>query len=121
MTDVAELMRDPEIHKKYLALSDTYRAAFEWRANWLSTAHDHQIVPAGEWWDIWLMLAGRGAGKTRTAAEQIGWWAWSYPNTRWLVAAPTSADVRGTCFEGDSGLMNVIPNILIKDYNKSLH
>ena len=121
MNDVVELLRDPEVHKKYLALPDTYRAAFEWRAKWLAKAHDHQIVPAGDWWDIWLMLAGRGAGKTRTAAEQIGWWAWTYPSTRWLVAAPTSADVRGTCFEGDSGLMNVIPNILVKDYNKSLH
>jgi len=67
------------------------------------------------------MLAGRGAGKTRTAAEELGWWAWQNPNTRWLVAAPTSADVRSTCFEGDSGLMSVIPPILIKDYNKALH
>ena len=67
------------------------------------------------------MLAGRGAGKTRTAAEQIGWWAWKQPNTRWLVAAPTSLDVRGTCFEGDSGLMSVIPSALIEDYNKTLH
>jgi predicted phage terminase large subunit-like protein len=67
------------------------------------------------------MLAGRGAGKTRTAAEQIGWWAWENPGTRWLVAAPTSADVRGTCFEGDSGLVSVIPAPLIEDYNKALH
>jgi phage terminase large subunit-like protein len=67
------------------------------------------------------MLAGRGAGKTRTAAEQLGWWAWEYPKTRWLVAAPTSADVRSTCFEGDSGLVSVIPAPLIEDYNKALH
>jgi hypothetical protein len=43
------------------------------------------------------------------------------PKTRWLVAAPTSSDVRGTCFEGDSGLVNVVPPLLVKDYNKSLH
>lgn len=35
-------------------------------------------------------------------------------------AAPTSMDVRGTCFEGESGLLNVIPEALIADYNKSL-
>jgi predicted phage terminase large subunit-like protein len=29
-------------------------------------------------------------------------------------------DVRGTCIEGESGLLNVIPEILIADYNKSL-
>jgi phage terminase large subunit-like protein len=67
------------------------------------------------------MLAGRGAGKTRTAAEQIGWWAWTYPKTRWLVAAPTSSDVRATCFEGDSGLLSTIPPQLVEDYNKALH
>ena len=121
MNDVVELLRDPEVHKQYQALPDIYRAAFEWRAKWLASAHDHQIVPAGDWWDIWLMLAGRGAGKTRTAAEQLGWWAWSQPKSRWLVMAPTSSDVRGTCFEGDSGLLSVIPPILIKDYNKTLH
>jgi predicted phage terminase large subunit-like protein len=37
-----------------------------------------------------------------------------------LVTAPTSNDIRATCFEGDSGLMNIIPSSLIKDYNKSL-
>jgi phage terminase large subunit-like protein len=88
---------------------------------WMSQALDHQILPPGDWWSIWLLLAGRGAGKTRTAAEQIGWWAQSYKATRWLVAAPTSSDVRGTCFEGDSGLLSVIPAILIDDYNKALH
>ena len=88
---------------------------------WMSQALDHQILPPGDWWSIWLLLAGRGAGKTKAAAEQIGWWAWCYPKTRALVAAPTSADVRGTCFEGDSGLLSVIPSILIADYNKALH
>jgi len=88
---------------------------------WLTRALKHQILPTGDWWSIWLMLAGRGAGKTRTAAEQIAWWAWSHKATRWLVAAPTSSDVRATCFEGDSGLLQVIPPVLVADYNKALH
>jgi predicted phage terminase large subunit-like protein len=77
------------------------------------------MTPQGDWWSIWLMLAGRGAGKTRTAAEQVGWWAWQMPGTRWLVSAPTSADVQGTCFEGDSGLLSVIPKYLIRQYIKA--
>jgi predicted phage terminase large subunit-like protein len=121
MTNVAEILKSEDVRKQYGLLSPEYRAGFEWRARWLMTAHKHQIVPAGEWWAIWLLQAGRGAGKTRTASEQVGWWAWSEPKTRCLVAAPTSSDVRGTCFEGDSGLINVIPQPLIKDYNKSLH
>lgn len=68
-----------------------------------------------------LYLAGRGmipTHNTRTAAEQIGWWAQTEPGTRWLVAAPTSADVQGTCFEGESGLLAVIPPPLVKQYLK---
>ena len=41
--------------------------------------------------------------------------------TRWLVSAPTSADVRDVCFEGDSGLMSVIPLEIVQDYKSSLH
>jgi len=37
------------------------------------------------------------------------------------VAAPTSADVRATVIEGDSGLLNVIPKILVADYNRAYH
>ena len=114
-------LADPEVQAALKALPPVKRLAMAWRLTWLHKALPHQIVPHGDWWSIWLMLAGRGAGKTRTAAEQIGWWAWENPNTRWLVAAPTSADVRGTCFEGDSGLMTVIPSPLIEDYNKALH
>jgi predicted phage terminase large subunit-like protein len=120
MNDVVEILKDPATRAQYAKLSPEYRAAFEWRTNWLLKAHSYQIPPAGDW-DIWLLLAGRGAGKTRTAAEQLGWWAWQNPNTRWVVAAPTSSDVRSTCLEGDSGLLSVIPPILIKDYNKALH
>ena len=118
---LVELLRDEKTRRQYALLPAAERAAFEWRSKWLATAHDHQILPSGDWWTIWLLLAGRGAGKTRTAAEQVGWWAWKEPNTRWLVAAPTSADVRATCFEGDSGLINIIPQDLIEDYNKAYH
>lgn len=121
MSELLELLKDPTTREQYASLPAEYRAAFEWRTNWILKAHPYQILPSGDWWDVWLMLAGRGAGKTRTAAEQVSWWAWESPATRWLVSAPTSADLRGTCFEGDSGLLSVIPKILIKDYNKTLH
>lgn len=116
-----EVLKNPETKKAFMNLPAQQQVAYAWRMKWLSQAHDHQIVPVGDWWNIWLLLAGRGAGKTRTAAEQIGWWAWSEPNTRWLVSAPTSGDVRQTCFEGDSGLLSVIPQELVADYNKALH
>jgi predicted phage terminase large subunit-like protein len=103
------------------AASPEWQAALKARIKWLSIANNHQITPSGDWWSIWLLLAGRGAGKTRGAAEWLWWEGWSHPNTRWLVSAPTSGDVRDVCFEGDSGLLSVIPPILIADYIKSLH
>jgi len=120
LDEIKEQLENPELQGHLAKLSPEDLAAFQWRMNWLATAHNHQIEPAGDWYTIQLVLAGRGAGKTRMAAETIGWWAWTQPKTRWLVAAPTSADVRGTCFEGDSGLLSVIPDILIEDYNKSI-
>jgi len=103
-------------------LSEPEQAALRARLRWLSLANTHQIEPEGDWWTVWLLLAGRGAGKTRCAAEWIWWQAWSNPGTRWLVSAPTSGDVRDVCFEGDSGLLNVIPMEIAPDgYNKSQH
>jgi len=121
MGNLADLLRDPQVRAQYAKLPTEHRAAFDWRAKWLLAAHKHQLEPPGTWWNIHLMVAGRGAGKTRAAAENLGWWAWQNPNTRWLVSAPTSSDLRATCYEGDSGLLSVIPSVLIKDYNKSLH
>jgi predicted phage terminase large subunit-like protein len=101
--------------------SKEWQAAIKARLKWLQKANDHQITPKGDWWNIWLLLAGRGAGKTRCAAEWAWWEAWTKPKTRWLVSAPTSGDVRDVCFEGDSGLINVIPPEIVEAYNKSQH
>lgn len=113
-------MLDKPDRESLLALSNEDLRGLLWQAEWAKTCHDFQRLPEGEWWTIWLMLAGRGAGKTRTAAETVGSWAWTSPGTRWLVSAPTHADVRSTCFEGESGLLNVVPPELIVEYNKSL-
>ena len=91
-----------------------------WRIKWALQALEHQKEPSDGAYDTFLMLAGRGSGKTHTASHWIGIRAWMYSGTRWLVTAPTSNDIRATCFEGDSGLMNIIPSSLIRDYNKSL-
>jgi predicted phage terminase large subunit-like protein len=91
-----------------------------WKVRWQLQALDHQKEPEDGEYDTFLMLAGRGSGKTHTASNWIGIRAASFDNTRWLVTAPTSNDIRATCFEGDSGLLNIIPKSLIRDYNKSL-
>jgi predicted phage terminase large subunit-like protein len=96
------------------------RDQIAWQAKWAMQALPHQREPDDGEYDTFLMLAGRGSGKTHTASHWIGIRAATYDNTRWLVTAPTSNDIRATCFEGDSGLLNIIPKSLIRDYNKSL-
>lgn len=91
-----------------------------WRVRWELQALPHQREPEDGEYDVMLMLAGRGAGKTYTASNWIGQRAALFNGTRWLVTAPTSNDIRATCFEGDSGLLNIIPQELIETYNKSL-
>ena len=72
-------------------------------------------------WNTWLILAGRGYGKTRSAAEWIAWKAISNRNTRWAIVAPTFADARDTCAEGVSGVVQILREYgVLKDYNRSI-
>lgn len=66
-----------------------------------------QRIPPGDGWDDWLYLAGRGAGKTRACAEYIAKQAALNHNWRIAIVAPTYADARDTCVEGESGLIAV--------------
>jgi len=108
-----------DLSAAYGRLSPVERAIADWQMGWITKRLPHQVPPKDRDWVIWLLLAGRGAGKTRTAAEVLGSWAVTQPGTRWLVSAPTYGDLTGVCFEGESGLINVIPPSLIETYNRS--
>lgn len=88
-------------------------------ATWKGTARPNQITPDGDWL-TWVILAGRGWGKTRTGAEDSAWAGMANPGWRIAVVAPTSADARDTCIEGDSGLLNVLPREAVQTWNRSL-
>jgi phage terminase large subunit-like protein len=65
-----------------------------------------------------MILSGRGWGKTRCGAEWIVWEALKKPKTRWAVIARTSADIRDTCFEGESGIISVLRRYGVYDEKK---
>lgn len=75
-------------------------------SRWSYRARPEQREPAGDWF-IWWIDAGRGWGKTRTAAETIKAWALATPNSRWALVAATIADARDTMIEGESGLLTL--------------
>ncbi len=59
-------------------------------------------------WDTWLVLAGRGFGKTRTGAEWVT--RRVLDGARWVsLVGRTAADVRDVMVEGESGLLSVAP------------
>lgn len=57
---------------------------------------------------MWLLLAGRGFGKSRTGAEWVREQVYGGAK-RIALLAPTAADVRDTVIEGESGLLSVFP------------
>ena len=69
---------------------------------------------------VWLMLAGRGFGKTRAASEWVTDQARREPGSNWAVIAPTLDDVRATCYEGESGILHALDWVRSDDrYDKT--
>ena len=70
-------------------------------------AHESQLPPKGDGWRVWLMMAGRGFGKTRAGAEWVNTLAKARPGSRIALIGATIADARTIMVEGVSGLLAV--------------
>jgi len=90
-------------------LADVDMESLVW--DWSAWARPEQRPPDGTDWAIWLYLAGRGAGKTRSAAEWIREKAkhTNQGQIRFALVARTAADVRDVIVEGESGIISVSP------------
>ncbi len=64
-------------------------------------------------------MAGRGWGKTRTGAEDIAAFSLWNPGARVAVVAPTFADARDVCVEGESGLLRLLPAACVQAWHRS--
>jgi len=73
---------------------------------WEQQARPTQKIPSGSW-RIWLILAGRGFGKTRTGSETIRQWIQSGVAKRVCLLGQNLPEVRRTMIEGESGLLSV--------------
>jgi phage terminase large subunit-like protein len=73
---------------------------------WDVWGRPEQQPPPGEW-RTWLILAGRGWGKSRTGAEWVRAMATRGRARRIALVARTAADVRDVLIEGESGLLAI--------------
>jgi phage terminase large subunit-like protein len=113
-----------EEREKILAdLSPEVKARLKYE--WKFWARPNQLAPEGNW-ATWLILAGRGFGKTRTGAETIRDWVCGTTPlsagrcSRIALVAETAADARDVMVEGESGLMAVHPPDFRPTYQPSL-
>lgn len=72
---------------------------------WSFWARDDQLPPQGNDWVTWLILAGRGFGKTRTGAEWVKSLVESEKYSRIALVAEDAGDARDVMVEGESGIL----------------
>ena len=98
------------------SLTDQEKAAKQY--DWTFWARDEQLEPGGDWF-CWLIKAGRGWGKTRTAAEWLNQRVKQGKARNIALVNDTAADVRDIMVEGMSGLLTISPPWFKPEYEPS--
>jgi predicted phage terminase large subunit-like protein len=111
-----ELAKRPDAHEacavyvdhllEQLSDEEFQSLLYDWRGTW---ARRSQLLPTTEEWRLWVILAGRGFGKTRTAAEAVRELVEHHGYRHITMIGPTASDVRDTMIEGESGLIACSP------------
>lgn len=96
-----------ECREALAAMSERQQHAV--RHYWGLWAHEGQLPPEGDWL-AWLILAGRGFGKTRAGAEWVRARAEADPEARIALVGASLGEVRSVMVEGESGLLAIAPH-----------
>jgi len=101
------LSLDPaERHARLRKLKESSKR--ELRYHWRLWAAPAQLAPPGDW-STWLIMAGRGFGKTRAGAEWLREIADHDPHARIALVGATLNEVRAVMVEGESGILSITP------------
>lgn len=109
MTDqvlMAELLQQPEGERLAWLRRLPPEAKEEFAHVWPLWARAAQLQPPGDW-QLWLILAGRGFGKTRAGAEWVRDIAERDPTARIALVGASLGEVRSVMVEGESGLLSI--------------
>tara|TARA_R110002020_G_scaffold168439_1_gene357263 strand:+ start:3214 stop:4545 length:1332 start_codon:yes stop_codon:yes gene_type:complete len=102
---ISRLMKaDPDW---FTDLTEQQKVELMW--DWSLWARPKQLAPEGAW-RVWLILAGRGFGKTRSGAEWVRQQVKQGTARRIALVGATAADCRDTMIEGESGLLRIFPD-----------
>ena len=85
---------------------------------WRAKARPSQLPPEGDW-NGWLLMAGRGFGKTRAGSGWINELVETGAAKRVGLVAATAADARDVMAEGESGIMGTAPSWNVPLYEPS--
>lgn len=99
----AQLLRDGLQRLKQLSDRELATLHYDWKF-W---ARPDQLPPEGNW-RYWMVLAGRGFGKTRSGAEWIRQMAQT--SKHMMLVGATANDARTIMVEGESGVLAVCSN-----------
>ncbi|MHA1558323.1 MAG: DNA-packaging protein [Alphaproteobacteria bacterium] len=88
--------------------------------NWLLHARSKQTPPKGDW-NIWLILAGRGFGKTRTGSETVRLWVRERLYNRIAFIGQNLNEIRKVMVEGESGILTISQKHERPIFKKSNH
>jgi phage terminase large subunit-like protein len=86
-------------------IGDRWRLLNDWRFR----ARAPQLAPTGDW-AVWLILAGRGFGKTRAGAEWVNRQALMTPGCRIALVGTTLHDAEAVMVRGESGILGTAPD-----------
>ena len=86
----------------------SHRQRLSLQPYWPLWAHDGQVAPALGW-HTWLIMAGRGYGKTRAGAEWVRELAEADATARIALVGASLGEARRVMVEGPSGLLTIAP------------
>jgi phage terminase large subunit-like protein len=98
-------------------LSEAQREEFS--THWRLWARKDQLPPEGDW-TIWMIMAGRGFGKTRAGAEWVRRMTELDPDARIALVGATLGEARAVMVEGESGILAISPHGRVPAFEPSL-
>jgi phage terminase large subunit-like protein len=105
--EMAKLKNAPEEVQRRIFRNCSLDDLLKLDADFEVWAHDSQLPPSGEGWRTWLMMAGRGFGKTRAGAEWIYRLATKRAGLRIALVGASIHETRRIMVEGVSGLLSI--------------